>query len=172
MGRKRRSIGRPGCSRDGTPGRRQRNRPIVEQQRRLERYARGGLSQRRFCERHDLPLSTLTYWLRQGLRRGTTSAGPVVVELPWELGPEAALGDARGEHSAAEWARGAPGFEHRGALGGTAAEGAARMFGLNEQTRVFLRTGVTDGRLGIDGLRGLVGRSMRQDVLRGALYVF
>jgi hypothetical protein len=40
------------------------------------------------------------------------------------------------------------------------------MFGLNEQTRVFLRTGVTDA------LRGLVVRSMRQDVLRGALYVF
>ncbi|EQD37862.1 Transposase (putative), IS66 Orf2 like protein [mine drainage metagenome] len=46
------------------------------------------------------------------------------------------------------------------------------MFGLSEQTRVLLRTGVTDGRLGIDGLRGLVGKAMRQDVLRGALYVF
>ena len=46
------------------------------------------------------------------------------------------------------------------------------MFGLNEQTRVFLRTGVTDGRLGIDGLRGLVGKAMRQDFLAGALYVF
>ena len=46
------------------------------------------------------------------------------------------------------------------------------MFGLNEQTRVFLRTGVTDGRMGIDALRGLVGKAMRQDVLAGALYVF
>ncbi len=46
------------------------------------------------------------------------------------------------------------------------------MFGLSEQTRVFLRTGVTDGRLGIDTLRGLVGKVMRQDVLTGGLFVF
>lgn len=46
------------------------------------------------------------------------------------------------------------------------------MFGLNEQTQVFVRTGVTDGRLGIDGLRGLVGKAMCRDVLTGALYVF
>ena len=46
------------------------------------------------------------------------------------------------------------------------------MFWLNEQTRVFLRTGVTDGRLGIDALRGLVGKAMRQDVLTGVLFVF
>ena len=41
------------------------------------------------------------------------------------------------------------------------------MFGLSEQTRVFLKTGVTDGRLGIDGLRGLVSNVLRQDVLAG-----
>lgn len=46
------------------------------------------------------------------------------------------------------------------------------MFWLSEQTRVFLRTGVTDGRLGIDALRGLVGNAMRQDVLTGGLFVF
>jgi len=46
------------------------------------------------------------------------------------------------------------------------------MFWLSEQTRVFLRTGVTDGRLGIDALRGLVGKAMRLDVLTGALIVF
>ena len=33
------------------------------------------------------------------------------------------------------------------------------MFGLSEQTRVFLKTCVTDGRLGVDGLRGLVSQS-------------
>ena len=38
------------------------------------------------------------------------------------------------------------------------------MFGLSEQTRVFLKTGVTDGRLGIEGLRGLVSSVLRQDV--------
>lgn len=46
------------------------------------------------------------------------------------------------------------------------------MFWLSEQTRVFLRTGVTDGRLGIDALRGLVGKAMREDVLTGGLFVF
>jgi transposase-like protein len=100
MGTKRRSIGWPGGSRDGTPGRRQHNRSSAERQRLLERYARGGLSQRRFCERHDLPLSTLTYWLRQSRRGGTAPAVPALVELPVEIGAqtaaEAQLSDARG----------------------------------------------------------------------------
>lgn len=46
------------------------------------------------------------------------------------------------------------------------------MIGLGEQTRVFLRTGVTDGRLGIEGLRGLVSSVLRQEVLSGHLFVF
>jgi transposase len=46
------------------------------------------------------------------------------------------------------------------------------MFGLNEQTRVFLKTGISDGRLGIDGLRGLVGKVLRQDVLSGYVFAF
>ena len=100
MGTKTRSMGRPGDSRGGTPGRRQRNRSAGERQRLLALYGRGGLSQRRFCERHDLPLSTLTYWLRQARRCGTAPEGPAVVELPVELGAEmsaeTALGDARG----------------------------------------------------------------------------
>ena len=37
---------------------------------------------------------------------------------------------------------------------------------------MFLRTGVTDGRLGIDALRGLVGKAMRLEVLSGVLFVF
>lgn len=46
------------------------------------------------------------------------------------------------------------------------------MIGLSEQTRVFLKTGVTDGRLGIEGLRGLVSNVLRQDVLAGHLFAF
>jgi transposase len=46
------------------------------------------------------------------------------------------------------------------------------MFGLTEQTRVFLKTGVTDGRLGIEGLRGLVSTVLQQDVLAGHVFVF
>jgi transposase len=46
------------------------------------------------------------------------------------------------------------------------------MFGLSEQTRVFLKTGITDGRLGFEGLRGLVSNVLRQDVLTGYLFAF
>ncbi|MBV8803492.1 MAG: IS66 family insertion sequence element accessory protein TnpB [Sinobacteraceae bacterium] len=46
------------------------------------------------------------------------------------------------------------------------------MLGLSEQTRVFLKTGVTDGRLGIEGLRGLVSKVLQQDVLTGYVFGF
>jgi len=100
MGTKTRSMGRASGGHGGTSERRQRNRSAGERRRLLELYGRGGLSQRGFCERHRLALSTLTYWLRQARRRGTAPAGPAVVELPVELGAEmsaeTALGDARG----------------------------------------------------------------------------
>ena len=100
MGTKTRSMGWPSGARGGRSGRRQRNRTAAERQRLLERYAGEGLSQRRFCERHHVALSTLTYWLRQARRRGTGPAGPAVVELPVELGAEvcaeATLREVRG----------------------------------------------------------------------------
>ena len=46
------------------------------------------------------------------------------------------------------------------------------MFGLSEQTRVFLKTGATDGRLGLDALRGLVSQVLRQDTLTGSIFAF
>jgi len=46
------------------------------------------------------------------------------------------------------------------------------MLGLSEQMRVFLRPGVTDGRLGADGLTGLVSQVLGLDVLTGDLFVF
>jgi transposase len=46
------------------------------------------------------------------------------------------------------------------------------MFGLSEQTRVYLRPGITDGRLGADGLRGLVSQELGQDVMDGSVFVF
>lgn len=72
----------------GTSGRRQRNLTAGKRQRLLEQHAHGGLSQRRFCEGHDLALSTLTYWLRQARRQRATPAGPAVVEPPVELSAE------------------------------------------------------------------------------------
>jgi len=46
------------------------------------------------------------------------------------------------------------------------------MFGLSEQTRVFLKTGATDGQLGLDALRGLVSQVLRQDALTGSTFAF
>jgi transposase len=46
------------------------------------------------------------------------------------------------------------------------------MFGLSEKTRVYLRPGITDGRLGADGLRGLVSQDLGQDVMDGSLFAF
>lgn len=46
------------------------------------------------------------------------------------------------------------------------------MFSLSEQTRVFLKPGITDGRLGANGLIGLVSQMGGHDVFGGGLYVF
>ena len=46
------------------------------------------------------------------------------------------------------------------------------MFGLSSNTRVYLRTGFTDGRLGYEGLRGLVGKVIHEDARGGHLFVF
>lgn len=94
MGTKTRSMGKPSGVLGGTSGRRQRNRTVQERRRLLELYGRGGLSQRRFCERHDLALSTLTYWLRQARRRATGTTVPAIVELPAGLGGEMSAGAA------------------------------------------------------------------------------
>ena len=75
-------MGRPADVGVGTSGRPQRNRTAKERRRLLELYGRGGLSQRRFCERHDLALYTLTYWLRQARGRGTGTPAAAIVELP------------------------------------------------------------------------------------------
>ena len=87
-------MGRPADVGVGTSGRPQRNRTAKERRRLLELYGRGGLSQRRFCERHDLALSTLTYWLRQARRRATGTTVPAIVERPAGLGGEMSAGAA------------------------------------------------------------------------------
>jgi transposase len=46
------------------------------------------------------------------------------------------------------------------------------MLRLSEQTRVFLKPGVTDGRLGADGLTGLVCQVLGLDILAGDLFAF
>jgi transposase len=46
------------------------------------------------------------------------------------------------------------------------------MLSLNENTRVFLKSGITDGRLGFYGLRGLVSQGLGLDVMGGDMFVF
>lgn len=46
------------------------------------------------------------------------------------------------------------------------------MFALNRTTRVFLKVGATDLRLGFDGLYGQVVSILRQDVLSGHVFGF
>jgi transposase len=46
------------------------------------------------------------------------------------------------------------------------------VWGLSRSTRVFVREGVTDLRLGFEGLFGLVEQQLRQDPLSGHLFVF
>lgn len=46
------------------------------------------------------------------------------------------------------------------------------MFGITSETRVYLKTGITDGRLGIEGLRGMVSKVLQQEARGGHLFVF
>lgn len=46
------------------------------------------------------------------------------------------------------------------------------MLNLSEHIRVFLRPGITDGRLGAYGLRGLVSQQLGLDVMAGDLFAF
>ena len=54
--------------------------------------------------------------------------------------------------------------------GAAAGAGGGGMFALNRTTRVFLKVGVTDLRLGFDGLYGQVVSILRQDVLSGHVF--
>ena len=46
------------------------------------------------------------------------------------------------------------------------------MLGMGAATRIFVATGTTDMRLGVDGLHGLVVGHLQQDPLSGHLFLF
>jgi transposase len=46
------------------------------------------------------------------------------------------------------------------------------MLGITSETRVFLKTGFTDGRLGIEGLGDLVTSAIHENARGGHLFVF
>ena len=64
-----------------TPGRKMHRRGTAEWRRWLDRYERSGLSQKTFCARHSLALSTLTYWRRRERNR-VSGQSASFVEVP------------------------------------------------------------------------------------------
>ncbi len=64
-----------------TPGRKICRRGATEWRRWLARYERSGLSQKAFCARHGLALSTLTYWRRRDRNRAAEHSASFV-EVP------------------------------------------------------------------------------------------
>lgn len=67
------------------PSRKIRRRSARERRRWLARHERSGLSQRDFCARHGLALSTFTYWKRRERAAGAEEAISFV-EVPRHAG--------------------------------------------------------------------------------------
>ena len=66
-------------------GRRIQRRGIAEKRQLLDRYERSGLSQKAFCLRHGVALSTLQYWRRRA-RDTDQEPTPSFVEIPQVTG--------------------------------------------------------------------------------------
>ena len=71
-------------------GRRIQRRGIAERRQLLDRYERSGLSQKAFCLRHGVALSTLQYWRRRA-RVANQEPRPSFVEIPQVTGMARAL---------------------------------------------------------------------------------
>jgi len=63
---------------------------VVERRQLLDRYERSGLSQKAFCLRHGVALSTLQYWRRRA-RDTDREPTPSFVEIPPVTGVARAL---------------------------------------------------------------------------------
>lgn len=72
------------------PDRKFRRRSVRERRRWLDRHERSGLSQRDFCARHGLALSTFTYWKRRERAAGAEQAISFV-EVPRPVGEARAM---------------------------------------------------------------------------------
>jgi len=71
-------------------GHRIQRRSVTERRRLLARYERSGLSQKAFCQRHGVALSTLQYWRRRA-RDTDQEPTPSFVEIPQVAGMARAL---------------------------------------------------------------------------------
>jgi len=66
-------------------GRRNQRRGVAERRQLLNRYECSGLSQKAFCQRHGVALSTLQYWRRRA-RDTDQEPTPTFVEIPQVTG--------------------------------------------------------------------------------------
>jgi transposase len=71
-------------------GRRIQRRGVAERRQFLDRYERSGLSQKAFCQRYGVALSTLQYW-RRCARDTNQEPTPSFVEIPQVSGMARAL---------------------------------------------------------------------------------
>jgi transposase-like protein len=71
-------------------GRRIQRRGVAERRQLLDRYERSGVSQKAFCLRHGVALSTLQYWLRR-VRDADQEPSASFVEIPQVSGVTRAL---------------------------------------------------------------------------------
>jgi transposase-like protein len=70
-----------------------RKRSAEERARLLALFERSGQTHKQFCRKHDVALSTMTFWLRQARQSARSRSAGVLVEMP---GSVATLGSPRG----------------------------------------------------------------------------
>lgn len=138
------------------------------------------------ARRHDLNANQLFKWRR---RFAEPARPPAVKLLPVQIGPTlppeplaetaaTAPGGARLDRDHAVWrrsgqghGRGGPGRHHGRGRGGD--EGAtATVIGLPSATRIWLATGHTDMRRGMNGLALQVQETLQRDPYGGHVFVF
>ena len=59
-----------------------RKRSAEERARLLALFERSGQTHRQFCHEHEVALSTMTFWLRQGRQSARSRLAGVLVEVP------------------------------------------------------------------------------------------
>ena len=127
----------------------------------LALFERSGQCLAEFCRDNGLSPATLSFWRTRALGRSDASEEGALVELP-----QAALGSSSGSvpdvivrlHSGVQLQI-PPGTDPAWLaelLRSLLPPRDQLVFGITSETRVYLRVGTTDGRLGFEGLRGLV----------------
>jgi transposase-like protein len=72
-------------------------RSAAERERLLKLFERSGQTLKRFCDEHDLPLSTLTYWRRRTALSAPEALEGTLVEVPSCVAASSAAGGGAAE---------------------------------------------------------------------------